>query len=177
MWVFVVAFGEAVAAPYQLDWFGLAHPFYGGTEAFTEIFGGLTVVFAIAAYATVGAVIATLRSTNGVGWLCLALSLFLVLVSLQPGVSAYGVPWHILAPMQSLAWYLTVPPVPVTLMLLVFPDGRFLSRRWWVVGIALVGYTLAALEAYLPSVYAAVGLAGTVGLWFCLAALLASGVA
>ena len=162
-----MTFGEALAAPYQLDWYGLTHPFYRGTEGFTEIFGGVTLVFAIGAYATVGAVVATLRPKNGVGWLCLALSLLIVLVAPQPGLS------NILDLMQSLAWHLTVPPLPVTLMLLIFPDGRFRSRRWWaVVGIALAGYTLTFLGVYLPGDYAHVGL--PVGVWISLFALLAS---
>jgi hypothetical protein len=56
---------------------------------------------------------ATLRPKNGVGWLCLAVGLLSVLVGVQPGVGAYGVPWRVLEPMQSVAWYLTVPPLPV----------------------------------------------------------------
>jgi len=61
-------------------------------------------------------------------------------VGVEPYVATYGVSWGILGPMQGLAWNLTVPPLPVTLMLLIFPDGRLLSRRWWaVVAVALGG--------------------------------------
>jgi len=27
LWVLIVAFGDAVVIPYQIDWFGLTHPF------------------------------------------------------------------------------------------------------------------------------------------------------
>ncbi len=163
LWVLIVAFGEPVVIPYQIDWFGLSHPFSLSAEGFLDALGGPILVFAILAFATVGAVVATLRPKNGVGWLCLALSLLLVLVILEPGISAYRVPWHVLEPISSLAWNLTIPPLPVTLMLLIFPDGRLLSRRWWaVVAIALVGYALTFLGAV------------SVGVWIALAALLAS---
>jgi hypothetical protein len=79
---------------------------------------------------------------------------------------------------SSLAFVLAVPPLPATLMLLIFPDGRLLSRRWWVVGMALVGTTLTALTVLFPA-YSAVELAGigTVGFIVLLVALLASVVA
>jgi hypothetical protein len=166
LWVLIVAFGEAVLIPYQINWFGLTHPFYLGSEGFVDIIGGPIMVFAVASLATVGAVVATLRPKNGIGWLCLALSILLTLALLEPGISAYGVPSHVLEPISSMAWNLTVPPLPVTLMLLIFPNGRLLSRRWWaVVAVALAGYALTFLGVY------------SVGVWISLTALLASVVA
>src|SRR5215211_1476833 len=176
LWVMIVAFGEAAVIPYQIDWFGLTHPFTLDAEGFVDALGGLIFVVAIAALATVGAVVATLRPKNGVGWLCLALSLLLVLAGVQPYVGVYVVPWYILEPISSVAWNLTIPPLPVTLMLLIFPDGRLLSRRWWaVVAVALAGYALTFLGVYLPGDEAHVG--WPVGVWISLAALLASVVA
>ena len=173
LWVMIVAFGEAAVIPYQIDWFGLTHPFTLDAEGFVDALGGLIFVVAIAALATVGAVVATLRPKNGVGWLCLALSLLLVLAGVQPYVGVYVVPWYILEPISSVAFNLIVPPLPVTLMLLIFPDGRLLSRRWWaVVAVALAGYSLTFLGVYLPGDEAHVGL--PVGVWISLAALLAS---
>jgi predicted membrane-bound dolichyl-phosphate-mannose-protein mannosyltransferase len=151
LWVLIVAFGEAVIIPYQIDWFGLTHPFYLGAEGFIDVLGGPILVFAIAALATVGALVATLRPKNGVGWLCLVLSFLLDLVLLETGISAYGIPSYVLESISSAAWNLTIPPLPVTLMLLIFPDGRLPSRRWWaVVAVALAGYALTFLGVYWP---------------------------
>ncbi len=167
-----MAFGEAVVIPYQIDWFGLTHPNLGA-EPFVDALGGLILVFAIPAFATVGAMVVTLRPKNGVGWLCLALSLLLVIVSMPEYSDAYGVPWHVLEPIGSVAWNLTIPPLPITLMLLIFPDGRLPSRRWWaVVAVALAGYALTFLGVYLPGDEAHSG--WPVGVWISLAALLAS---
>ena len=70
----------------------------------------------------------------------------MVLAGLQPGVGAYGVPWRVLDPVASAAFNLTVPPLPVTLMLLIFSDGRPLSCHWWaVVAVALGGHVLTFL--------------------------------
>jgi hypothetical protein len=176
LWVLIVALGETVIIPYQISWFYLSHPHLLDGEGIVETFSSLIIVLSIPAFATVGAVVATLRPKNGVGWLCLAFGLLLVLVGVQPGVGAYGIPWRVLEPMQSMAWNLTFVPLPVTLMLLIFPDGRLLSRRWWaVVAVASGGYVLMFLEVYTPGDYAHVG--WPVGLWLLLAALLASVVA
>jgi hypothetical protein len=173
LWGLIVTLGEAMVIPYQISWYGLTHLFLLSAEGFVSALGGPILVLAIPAFATVGAVIATLRPKNGVGWLCLVLSLLLVLVGGQPGVGAYGIPWRVLEFLSSLAWNLTVPPLPVTLMLLIFPDGRLPSRRWWaVVALALVGYVL---TVYLPGDDAHAVF--PVGVWISLVALLASVVA
>ena len=58
-------------------------------------------------------------------------------------------------------------------MLLIFPEGRLPSRRWWaVVGVALAGYALTFLGVYWPGDEAQGG--WPVGVWLSLAALLAS---
>ena len=112
LWALVVVLGEAMLIPYQIDWYDLTHLSSLNGEHVLGALGGPILLLAISAFATVGAVVATLRPKNGVGWLCLAVGL-LVLVGAQPGVGAYGVPWRVLEPMQSVAWYLTVPPLPV----------------------------------------------------------------
>jgi hypothetical protein len=80
LWVLVIALNVTMVAPYQLDWYGLTHPVYRGAQGFAEALFSLLVVLMIPAYATVGAVIATLRPMNSIGWLCFVPSLLLVAV-------------------------------------------------------------------------------------------------
>jgi hypothetical protein len=162
-----------LVAPYQLDWYGLTHPLSEGTFLFGEDLAGVAFILVIPAYATLGAVIVALRPKNSIGWLCFVPSLLMIAVAWPPGLGTVA------DLMQSLAWYLMVPPLPITLMLLIFPDGQLLSRRWWAVVVsASVGYLMTILDVYFPGAYADVDfLPETVGLWASLAALLASSVA
>jgi hypothetical protein len=126
----------------------------------------------VPAYATVGALVVARRPGNPVGWLCLALG---ALVALEDVVwqlpSQYVIP--ALEITLGILGTLMILPLPLMLLLLVFPDGRLPSRRWWaVVGIALVGYALTFLGEYLPGDYVRVG--WLVGVWISLLALLAS---
>jgi uncharacterized membrane protein YhaH (DUF805 family) len=65
-WALVVVLGESLLIPYQIDRFALTHPFYLGPESFVDAFGGPIIVAAILAFATVGAVVATLSPKYGV---------------------------------------------------------------------------------------------------------------
>jgi hypothetical protein len=109
----------------------------------------------ILAYATVGAVVASLRPKNGVGWLCLALGIFPVLTN---GIYLLADLVHqvFLANwLSSLDWVpVIVAVLAVTMMLLIFPDGRLLSRRWrFAVWTAAVGAGLVAIADSLPGFY------------------------
>ncbi len=95
LWALLVTLGVTIVAPHQVDWYVLTHPLDAdvNTEWLSLALGRLVFVLAVPAYATVGAVVATLRPKNAVGWLCLVLSLLLVLVSTPPGVGVFGLPW------------------------------------------------------------------------------------
>jgi MFS family permease len=69
-------------------------------------------------------------------------------------------------------------PLAVTLLLLIFPDGRLLSRRWWaVVGMAVGGPLFGALTEPFSAYSDAAEVAATVAISVSLGALLASVVA
>jgi len=100
---------------------------------------GVLVPAAAPAYATVGAVVASRRPDNGVGWLCLVLG---AVVAVGWSAQAYAsralevvdgsLPASVFA-----AWVGDVANsallLPVMLMLLLFPDGRVPSPRWRLV--------------------------------------------
>jgi hypothetical protein len=102
-------------------------------------------------FAALGGLLAARRPRNPVSWI-LCLSPFSL------GVSGLTVGWYIHAfyaapgsqpPPEALVWvanWIWVPGfIPlITALLLLFPDGRLPSRRWWPVG-ALVGVVLGAL--------------------------------
>ncbi|HTD19101.1 MAG TPA: hypothetical protein VK667_06165 [Ktedonobacteraceae bacterium] len=108
------------------------------------------------AYATVGAIVAARRPNNSVGWLCLAVGL---LVGLQDATWQYTIRAHEIAPgslpaataiaLLSSLLLILQSPLPSILILLVFPDGKFLSRRWWWLACFAVLCTLFALLATL----------------------------
>lgn len=102
----------------------------------------------MAAYALAGAVLASRRRSNPVGWFLLAIGLVTALRGLAGEYARYaqagphhpghpGVAWA--------AWYvgwsltLLFPDGVLTFLLLLFPDGRPLTRRWWAVFWAAAG--------------------------------------
>ena len=118
------------------SWYVLTHYFYRYPDDFSGVLTSAILVVAVPAYATVGAIVASLRPKNGVGWLCLALGPIVVVGSWQP---TGAMPTGLTDVLSGLAWVLIAPPLAVTLMLLIYPDGRLPSRRWWVVvAMALV---------------------------------------
>ena len=175
LWIAIVLFGASSLDLSQGHWYWhvLTHPFLSPRYLGDVLTSGI-LVFAVPAYATVGAVVASLRPKNGVGWLCLAFSLVIVVGSWQPeDVALMGLAsW-----LSTLAWYLTAPPLAVTLLLLIYPEGRLPSGRWWaVVAMAVVGGPLSALLEplrYQPGA----ALAQSIAFFVSLATLLASVVA
>ena len=177
LWFVTIAFGAAIllgSLEPRWSWYVLTHYFYRNPESFSDVLTSGILIVAVPAYATVGAIVASLRPKNGVGWLCLSLSPIIVVGSWQPTegslIALAGV-------LSGLAWLLIAPPLAVTLMLLIYPDGRLPSRRWWVVvAIALVSPLLDLLTETFNA-YPGVGLVQDVGWLASLVALLASVVA
>lgn len=99
---------------------------------------------AMAAFAVVGALVATRRPGNVVGWLLLAQGLLWELGLMCAGWVAHAVftaPGSLPFPEFAgwlLAWIWAPAIAGVALLVLLFPDGRLPSRRWRVVVVLIV---------------------------------------
>ncbi len=99
----------------------------------------LSYVLFVLAFATVGALVASRRPSNAIGWLLLLAGLSYVLGGLS--VSGHGDPPALVAWVGEWIWLVGIGPV-ATFGLLLFPTGRLPSRRWrpvaWLAAIGLV---------------------------------------
>jgi hypothetical protein len=103
--------------------------------------GSLVIFLPFLAFPLVGALIASTRPENPIGWICLAAGLFWMLIVVNgsiPGSAPYPV---IIDALFQWTW---VPPVGLLgiYMILLFPDGRLPSRRWrpfaWFAGAVMI---------------------------------------
>jgi hypothetical protein len=105
------------------------------------------------AFPLVGALIASRRPRNPVGWICLAVGNFWMLANLTSGYGTYGllarpgsVPFP--AAIGSVGEWMWAPALGLlgTYLLLLFPEGRLPSRRWlpvaWLAGAVIVSVSL-----------------------------------
>jgi hypothetical protein len=100
------------------------------------------------AFPIVGALIASRRPYNPIGWICLAVGFLFLLLGVAEYYSVYGVAQPDSVPfpvgIASLSNWLWVPAVGLfaTYLFLLFPDGRLPSRRWrplaWLSGALIV---------------------------------------
>jgi hypothetical protein len=115
--------------------------------------GGVLVFSPLLAFSLVGALIASGRPRNPIGWICLTGGLLSMLRVTLGYYGLYGVarpgsvPFPVvLAGIDSWLW---VPSAGLlgTYLLLLFPDGRLPSRRWrplaWLCGAVLVSTSAA----------------------------------
>jgi len=109
---------------------------------------GLLVFLPFLAFPLVGAMVASKRPSNPIGWICLTAGLFWMLIVVGDQYTAYGLattgspPGPVMLDALTLsAW---VPPVGLlgTFMVMLFPDGKLPSRRWrplaWFSGAAIL---------------------------------------
>jgi hypothetical protein len=97
----------------------------------------------------VGALVASRRLHNSIGWICLADGLLWMFLDMTDSYGIYGVarpgsvPFPVVIGTLSNQW-LWVPAVGLLgiCLLLLFPDGRLPSRRWsplaWFSGAVIV---------------------------------------
>ena len=117
--------------------------------------GGLLIYVPFLAFPVVGALVASRRPENPVGWICLAVGLLWMFSGFTDVYGFYGVarpgsvPFPIvLAGINNFLW---VPSVGLigTYLLLLFPDGALPSRRWrplaWLCGAVLVSNSVASM--------------------------------
>ena len=116
--------------------------------------GGVSIILLFLlpflAFPLVGALIASRRPQNPLGWICLAAGLLWMLANLTSGYGTYGllvarpgsVPFP--AAIGSLGEWMWAPALGLlgTYLILLFPDGRLPSRRWrplaWLSGAVIV---------------------------------------
>jgi hypothetical protein len=114
----------------------LPRPMREGTGDWSSA-GDLLAFVTFLAFPVVGAVTASTRSRNRVGWICLTAGFLWWLIIVSGDYSAYGlavpgsVPFPVTIYALLYAW-LWVPAVVLLgiYMILLFPDGKLPSRRW-----------------------------------------------
>jgi hypothetical protein len=144
LWGLVIA-SLAATAP-----LGLADPVGTAEQGGAWIF----LVFAafVLTFSTVGVLIAAQQPSNPIGWLLLACAVGYALAGLTNAYSSYGLntrpgelPAVALMNVVSGVLFLVGGGPAATFLLLLFPTGRLLSRRWRAVGwLAGVGMVLVA---------------------------------
>jgi hypothetical protein len=119
----------------------------GGTRLFGSHSAEAVIVVPILAFAAVGALVASRRPYNPIGWIFCCAG---VLLGISQTAVEYGIRALIAEPGSLpggawaawVSWWLFIPAIvlPGIYLLLLFPDGKLLSRRWrWVLAIATLG--------------------------------------
>ncbi|HVF08937.1 MAG TPA: sensor histidine kinase [Actinomycetota bacterium] len=100
----------------------------------------------------VGALIASRRPENSIGWLLLGIGVVQGLSLAAGGYAGWAIYTESGAPAgdvvaASLGWtWIPVVAVPATFLLLLFPDGHLPSRRWrWFARVLALGMVLASI--------------------------------
>src|SRR5215210_5930139 len=110
--------------------------------------GGLLVYLPFLAFPIVGALVASKRPRNPIGWICLTSGLFWMFFAIGDASNAYELARTgsvtSSVTIDALTQAIWVPPVGLLgiYMILLFPDGRLPSRRWrpfaWFSGAVMV---------------------------------------
>jgi signal transduction histidine kinase len=120
-------------------------------------FAVLTGVLSLA-YPMVGALIASRLPSNPIGWIFCSVGLLYTAQRLSLAYADYAVVENLALPAREYAaWFSTLVDftglvLAGVLVMLLFPDGRLLSRRWQLVAwMAVLGAVLTALyDAFYP---------------------------
>ena len=124
---------------------GLAATWRAG-EAWLDthlLFGPVTAI----AYALVGALVAARQPRNPIGWIFSAVGVFAGLTLLSSRFEMVVQSGQVSLPVRDIVGWLSlwvwmpVTILPLTFVLLLFPDGRLPSARWWP-GCGSIGFPL-----------------------------------
>jgi hypothetical protein len=117
--------------------------------------GGLLASGLFLVFPLVGALIASRRPENPIGWLCLADGLFWMSTKMLDYYSVYGMAKSGSLPFAlgaaAINNWLWVPSVGLlaTYVFLLFPNGRLPSRRWrplaWLSGVVIVSVSIGVM--------------------------------
>jgi hypothetical protein len=113
---------------------GIARSYLGSGQS-GDVFPAVSVLVFIPVFSTVGALVASRRPSNPIGWLlsasglCYAVGMLDVLLDRFSSTAAWG-NW-----LDSWVWGLGLG-LAATFVLLLFPTGRLPSRRWRISGSA-----------------------------------------
>jgi len=119
-----------------------------GDQATATPLSGLLAFVPFLAFPIVGALVASKRPGNAIGWICLISGLFWMSFALGAAFDAYELATTgtvtSSVKLDALLQGIWVPPVGLLgiYMILLFPDGRLPSRRWrpfaWFAGAVMV---------------------------------------
>jgi signal transduction histidine kinase len=122
------------------------HPVAGLGNQSGSIAPVVTVLLFIPMFATVGAVLASQRPSNPIGWLLSATALCYALGTFAILVRHFSTRWSDW--LQNWVWGLGIA-IPATFVLLLFPTGHLPSKRWrpvaWFSGVVLGAFFLGSV--------------------------------
>ena len=127
---------------------------------------GIGFVLVFVSFATVGALVASRQPGNLIGWIFCALGLFLPLAGASEEYALYALVTQpgSLPGGEVMAWLAAwfagaINFAMLALVLLLFPDGRLLSRRWrFVVWVNLIAILLIFAWNFEPGLIESLGL-------------------
>jgi hypothetical protein len=126
IWVFSALFAATALAITALS--------ASAKVSFLEFGAAFNAVAIAAAFSTVGAVVASRRPGNPIGWIMCTMGLLFALSGLGDSYAAYalysGSEQMPGAPFAAWVSTTTAAILAIPLLLLLFPDGRLPSRRW-----------------------------------------------
>jgi hypothetical protein len=138
--------------------FGLSNSSSTAPESQDPAILGILSLLVFVAFVTVGALVASRRPGNMVGWIFCALGLCGTLAVASEGYAVYALVTRpgSLPEGEGLVWLSGLLGGPITfamfaLVLLLFPDGRLLSPRWWpFIWLDLIAVALIFAFAFKP---------------------------